>query len=73
MHKTIKTELKLVLVTLHWIRLRSGARGATHNAPHWTYDSSTHWRAKNATQGNRRSWVSTNTFWTNTLGSQLCC
>lgn len=28
---------------------------------------------KNATQGNRRSWVSTNTFWTYRFGEQLCC
>lgn len=29
--------------------------------------------AKKATQGKRRSWVSTKTFWTNRLGLQLCC
>lgn len=33
----------------------------------------THLLAKNATQGNRKSCVSTNTFWTKRLGLQLCC
>lgn len=33
----------------------------------------THLLAKKATQGNRKSCVSTNTFWTKRLGLQLCC
>lgn len=37
------------------------------------FNNWTHLLAKNATQGNRRSCVSTNTFWTKRLGLQLCC
>lgn len=35
--------------------------------------SRTHLLAKKATQGKRRSWVSTKTFCTKRFGVQLCC
>lgn len=50
--------------------LTPGASFPPHTPPFLT---PSYLLAKKATQGKRRSWVSTKTFWTNRLGLQLCC